>query len=109
MEEYRNDKFSKEINKELEEIRAGRYIEKWSNIINSSNYDLAAHILNILQLVTIIFKQMEVLDSNFIFLWIQIEVFTNGAFLFELLSDIFIVGFVSNVLDKGRTRIEIVC
>jgi len=90
-------------------MKSGKWIEWYSKIINSSTYDLSAHILNIIQLVTIIFKQMEVLSTNFILTWISIQILFNSIFLCELLSDLFIGGFITTVLDKGRTRVELVC
>ena len=42
----------------------------WNKFINSPNYDLAAHIVNIAQVFSIILKQMEVFDADFIFQWI---------------------------------------
>ena len=90
-------------------MKSGKWIEWYSNVINSSGYDLSAHILNIIQLVTIILKQIEVLHNKFLLAWIQIQILTNSMFLVELLSDLFIGGFITTVLDKGRTRVELVC
>ena len=65
------ESFNKEMEQELGKIRAGRYIEMWNKLINSPNYDLAAHIVNIVQVFSIVIKQMELFEADFIYKWIQ--------------------------------------
>lgn len=70
------------------------YVKEWGNIMQSPIYELVVNIVGIVNILMIVIRTIDISEStNYITVWIYIQIVINTLFLLELISDFCIQGF----------------
>lgn len=84
--------------------------EEWANMMSSPQYELFVNIIGIINILSIVVRQVDFTDStNFIKAWIYTQFVINMIFMIELISDFLTYGFFKSYSSNFRMTPETLC